>query len=309
MMMRAVICLLALSLVGCTAPSAFDSTPDPQTPVTGFMGVTGTVIKVEDFASDYVKPRHLEIWLPPSYDAALDARYPVLYMHDGQNLFDPAQSQYSQTDWGVDEAMTRLIEQGKVREAIVVGIWSTDLRNPEYFPEKAADAYADRFYDEFPEFDADAIQSDNYLRFVVHELKPYVDETYRTKTGRDDTFIMGSSMGGLISAYAISEYPEVFGGAGCVSTHFPMGDGAIVEYLSDKLPDPATHKLYFDYGTETLDHNYESYQDRMDAAVLAAGYVRGENWMTEKFEGAEHSERAWRARVHVPLTFLLGVET
>lgn len=309
MMMRAVICLLVLSLVGCTAPSAFDSTPDPQTPVTGFMGVTGTVIKVEDFASDYVKPRHLEIWLPPSYDAALDARYPVLYMHDGQNLFDPAQSQYSQTDWGVDEAMTRLIEQGKVREAIVVGIWSTDLRNPEYFPEKAADAYADRFYDEFPEFDADAIQSDNYLRFVVHELKPYVDETYRTKTGRDDTFIMGSSMGGLISAYAISEYPEVFGGAGCVSTHFPMGDGAIVEYLSDKLPDPATHKLYFDYGTETLDYNYEGYQDRMDAAVLAAGYVRGENWMTEKFEGAEHSERAWRARVHVPLTFLLGVET
>ncbi|WP_371395373.1 alpha/beta hydrolase [Fretibacter rubidus] len=297
---------MALALVGCGAAEIEAS--DPQTPVTGVMGVTGTVVKVEDFPSQFVKPRHLEIWLPPSYDTAAEKRYPVLYMHDGQNLFDPKQSRYTQTDWGVDEAMTRLINEGKVKEAIVVGIWSTDLRNPEYFPEKAADAYADRFFTEFPDFDADAIQSDNYLRFMVMDLKPYIDATYRTKPGRDDTFIMGSSMGGLISIYGISEYPDVFGGAGGVSTHFPMGDGAIVEYLSGKLPDPATHKIYFDYGTETLDHNYEGYQDRMDAAMKRAGYVAGENWITRKFDGHEHSERAWRARVHVPLTFLLGAE-
>lgn len=278
-----------------------------ETPVTGFLGITGNVIKVENFKSDFVLPRPLEIWLPPSYDSKPENRYPVLYMHDGQNLFDPTQSHYSKTDWGVDEAMTDLIEAGKVREAIVVGAWSTTRRNPEYFPQKAASAEnADRFKTDWPEFNLDELEADQYLKFMTAELKPYIDQNFRTLPGRDDTFVMGSSMGGLISAYAISEYPEVFGGAGCVSTHFPFGDGAIVDYMKDVLPAPATHKIYFDYGTETLDHNYESFQNRMDTAMKAAGYVDGENWITRKFEGHEHSEKAWRARVHIPLQFLLG---
>ena len=166
----------------------------------------------------------------------------------------------------------------------------------------------DRYKADFESFDSDAIISDLYLKFLVTELKPYIDSNYRTRTDRQNTFVMGSSMGGLISAYAITEYPEIFGGAGCVSTHFPLGDGAIVEYLSNKLPDPSTHKIYWDYGTETLDHNYEAYQKLMDSHGYAAGYVEGENWMSRKFEGHEHSERAWRARVHIPLIFLLGKE-
>jgi len=292
----------ALALLACT-----NERSAPETPVTGHMGITGTVIKVENFESRHVIPRHLEIWLPPSYETASEKRYPVLYMHDGQNLFDPAQSQYSKTDWGIDEAMTRLIADGEVREAIVVGNWSTEKRFAEYMPQKAVtDENLARYQADIEEFDPSQIESDQYLNFLVKELKPYIDRTYRTLTGPEDTAVMGSSMGGLISAYAISEYPNIFGAAGCVSTHFPLGEGAIADYLSDKLPDPASHKLYFDYGTETLDHNYEGYQKRMDGYGYAAGYVEGENWMSVKFEGHEHSERAWRARVHIPLKFLLG---
>jgi len=290
------------------APETVTKAP-VETPVTGHMGITGTVIKVEDFGSRLIPARHLEIWLPPSYDTAPEKRYPVLYMHDGQNLFDPTQSQYSQTDWGMDEAMTRLISEGQVREAIIVGNWSTENRFNEYMPQKAVSPEnLDRYKADFESFDSDAIISDLYLKFLVTELKPYIDSNYRTRTDRQNTFVMGSSMGGLISAYAITEYPEIFGGAGCVSTHFPLGDGAIVEYLSNKLPDPSTHKIYWDYGTETLDHNYEAYQKLMDSHGYAAGYVEGENWMSRKFEGHEHSERAWRARVHIPLIFLLGKE-
>ena len=96
------------------------------------------------------------------------------------------------------------------------------------------------------------------------------------------------------------------GGAGCVSTHWPIGDGVMIEYLKTRLPDPHAHKFYFDFGTATLDAQYEPYQQKVDALVRSAGYKAGKNWMTRKFEGDEHSERAWSRRVEIPLTFLLG---
>jgi hypothetical protein len=109
-----------------------------------------------------------------------------------------------------------------------------------------------------------------------------------------------------MSAYAISEYPGVFGGAGCVSTHFPIGDGIVVDYLAKHLPPAAEHRFYFDFGTSTLDADYEPYQSRVDELMRKAGYAEGVNWITRKYQGDEHSERDWRARVGVPLKFLLG---
>jgi predicted alpha/beta superfamily hydrolase len=140
---------------------------------------------------------------------------------------------------------------------------------------------------------------------VVEELKQFIDSTYRTLTDRKNTFIMGSSMGGLISAYAMCEYPDVFGGAGCISTHWLAGDGIVIDYLKKHLPDPHSHKFYFDYGNETLDASYEPYQQKVDAVMKNAGYKEGKNWLTRKFVGAEHSERAWSKRVDVPLQFFL----
>ena len=278
---------------------SYETSVSADTPAGDYRGVTGTVERLA-LPSDLVTQREVEVWLPPGY-ATSTKRYPVLYMHDGQNVFDPAQSGYSGWDWGVDEALT---EMGL--DVIVVAVHSDSAtRFADYFPQKADAAYGARIRKDVGDYDAVPLNADNYLRHLVEELKPHIDATYRTRPEREHTAVMGSSMGGLISLYAISEFPDTFGAAANVSTHFPMGGGALTEFFAERLPDPATHRLYFDYGTKTLDHNYEVYQDRMDVAVRAAGYT-DDNWTTRKFEGADHSERAWRNRVHEPLEFLFG---
>jgi predicted alpha/beta superfamily hydrolase len=267
---------------------------------------TGSVVSWHEVPSAHVAARDVDIWLPPGYAQHPGQRYPVLYMHDGQNLFDPALS-YTGVDWGIDETMTRLIAARQIREAIVVGVWNTPRRLQEYMPRKPVTASSLAIgVDGMAPLSVAEIVSDDYLRFLVEELKPAIDARFRTLPGRDDTAIMGSSMGGLISLYATSEYPQVFGGAAGVSTHWPIGDGVVVDWLGAHLPDPATHKIYFDHGTTTIDADYAPYQQRMDALMRKAGYVEGRDWVTRTFDGAAHNEQAWRARVEVPLEFLLG---
>lgn len=260
------------------------------------------------FTSDYVTARTVQVYLPAAYAASPGQRFPVLYMHDGQNLFDPATA-FIGVDWGVHEALEQLVAAGRARPAIIVGIWNTPQRRAEYFPDKA-----------FAQLTNDALRAhvisnygapcgDRYVQFIVSGLKPFIDSHYRTLPGRDDTFIMGSSMGGLISLYALCEYPHIFGGAGCLSTHWPAGDGIMIKYLRTALPDPATHTLYFDHGTHTLDATYEAFQVQVDELLRAHGYTEGTNWITRRFSGHEHSERAWRERVHIPLAFLLREAT
>jgi predicted alpha/beta superfamily hydrolase len=267
------------------------------------------------FASTNVAPRNVDVWLPSGYATQPQARYPVVYMHDGQNLFDGKTSAFG-TAWEVDAAMTRLLAEKKVRPAIIVGIWNTRRRLEEYLPSKMlTDARGTARHElalkQISERGRKSVRdedfvSDAYLKFLVTELKPFVDANYRTRAGRGDTVIMGSSAGALISLYAVCEYPAVFGGAGCVSTHLPVGDGLMVDYAAKHLPPPRGHKLYFDFGTETLDKDYEPYQNQLDALVAARGYRAGVEWVTKKFPGEDHSERSWRKRVQVPLEFLLG---
>ena len=275
-----------------------------QTPVeVKAEGLTGRLLRYESFSSQYVDPRNVDVWFPADYNPK--KKYAVLYMHDGQNLFIPALS-YTKIDWGVDEALTKLMRNKEVRRTIVVGIWNTAKRVPEYMPQKALKYATREQLEKAPAGLMESAASDNYLRFIVEELKPLIDKTYKTKTGRKETFIMGSSMGGLISCYAISEYPSVFGGAGCISTHFPAGDGIVIDYFAENLPKPGKNRFYFDYGTETLDAQYEPYQTRMDEVMRNKGFRNGKDWITRKFEGADHSEKSWKARIDIPLVFLLG---
>lgn len=300
--MHAVTRVSLLLAMAATASNVTASLPEPVA-VTG-PGVTGTVVRYAAMPSAHVAARNVDVWLPPGYGEDPLKRHPVLYMHDGQNLFDPSTS-YGGVDWAVDEAMTRLIGQGEVREAIVVGVWNTPQRFEEYMPQRAVQG-AKKI--KMPGFDirAERVISDRYLAFLVTELKPFIDANYRTLPDRANTTIMGSSMGGLISQYAMSVYPEVFGGAGCISTHWPAGDGIALDDFAAHLPDPATHTYWFDFGTATLDASYEPYQRRADEILRKAGYVEGRNWVTKKFEGAEHSEKAWRLRVDQPLRLLIG---
>ena len=297
--------LVVLALSAVAAADAAVRAPVPAPVQVKGPGVTGTIIRYPSLHSTHVAPRNVDVWLPPSYGKDPAQHYPVLYMHDGQNLFDPATS-YGNVDWAVDEAMTDLIAKGAVREAIVVGIWNTPARRDEYMPQRAVRGDVNFNVPGANDLKPGDIISDRYLAFLVTELKPFIDAAYRTLPGRADTSVMGSSMGGLISQYAMSRYPDVFGGAGCVSTHWPAGDGITLDDFATHLPDPATHRYWFDYGTQTLDAGYEPYQKRADEILREAGYVEGQNWITRKFEGAEHSEKAWRLRVDQPLVFLLG---
>jgi predicted alpha/beta superfamily hydrolase len=260
---------------------------------------TAVIRHYTSFSSSYVQARNVEIMLPPGYSPK--KKYDVLYMHDGQNVFDTSTA-FTHTEWQVDETITALLKTKKIRPVIVVASWCTDKRFAEYMPNKPA--YLINEAKKSGALKSDLL-SDDYLKFIVYELKPYVDKNFSTYTTPKHTWIMGSSMGGLISCYAVCEYPNVFGGAACLSTHWPALDGIFLEYLKDHLPDPSTHKFYFDHGTVTLDSLYQPYQKRVDSMVINRGYEKNKNWVSLQFEGAEHSEWAWQKRVNIPLEFLL----
>lgn len=280
----------------------------------------GKIIRHENFPSTFIQPRHVDVWLPADYTP--QKKYAVLYMHDGQMLFDSTTT-WNKQEWGVDETLSRLMAENKIRDCIVVGIWNGgSLRHTEYFPQKPFEALSTADIAVLREALKDAgraeandftPRSDQYLKFMVQELKPFIDKTYSTRKGPKNTFIAGSSMGGLISMYALCEYPGVFGGAACLSTHWPgifrvennPAPAALLQYLEQKLPKPKRNRLYFDYGTATLDALYAPFQARADAIMREKGYS-APLWKTLVFEGDDHSERAWSRRLELPLVFLLG---
>ncbi|HEY9041945.1 MAG TPA: alpha/beta hydrolase-fold protein [Rheinheimera sp.] len=305
--------LLALLLLLLFSSQLFASLPKVK---------SGRIERLQGFSSVFIPPRNIDIWLPDDYSAA--QRYAVVYMHDGQMLFD-GNSSWNQQEWRVDEVAAALMAEGKTRPFIVVGIFNAAAhRHSEYFPQKPFQSLSaeqqQALYqltqgEQQPLF-TDAVYSDNYLKFLVQELKPYIDSHFNVLPDATNTFVMGSSMGGLISMYAISEYPGVFGGAACLSTHWPgvfaQDDNpvpaAFFAYMRQALPVAGKHKLYFDFGTATLDAWYPPLQAQADAIIKSKGYTAAD-WQTLRFDGAEHSEHAWAERLHLPLTFLLGTTT
>jgi predicted alpha/beta superfamily hydrolase len=266
-----------------------------------------------DFASKFVGARHVDVWLPRDYESS-DKDYKVLYFHDGQNLFNPEWVYYTQTDWDIDTTLQRLIDEGQVDDTIVVGIWSSNDRISDYMPWDMYKAAPEEYREQISRYMGQEPQSREYLQFIVEELKPFVDANYRTRIGRDDTLMMGSSMGALISLYGVIEYPDVFGGAAAVSTHWPSSmmldnpeaNEPVLAWLRESIPAPGNHRIYFDFGTAELDTDYEPHQQAVDEVMRELGYVEGSLWQTRKFEGAGHNEGAWQERAGVPLKFLLG---
>jgi predicted alpha/beta superfamily hydrolase len=286
----------------------------------------GRLVELGEVASSDARlpPRRVWVWLPPIYERERTRRCRVLYMHDGQNLFD-ARFAFGGVPWAVDEALAALIGLGEVRPTIVVGIANTARRWYEYAPEaplRALPADIRTAADAAEPLPEAELTADAYVRFIADELKPQIDQRFRTLPGRADTFVMGSSMGGLASLYALCRRPEVFGGAGCVSTHWPVTRiagihdnpgsppmialaAAVLGWFDANLPRAGAHRLYFDHGTQGLDRLYAPYQARMDAIGAAKGYVAGRDWFSKAAPGAEHNEAAWQARLPQALGFLL----
>lgn len=306
------------SLMTLMAAASFAGTGIAQAS-TAQTTTSGRIVQHAPLATTLVKPRNVTVWLPPGYDAS-DARYPVLYMHDGQNLFDASTANYG--EWGVDEHLERLIATGQVRAPIVVGVWNTDLRLRDYVPADLVNALPADMKAEVVALYGGEPLSDGYIRFLADELKPFIDSTYRTLTGPQDTSISGSSMGGLISMYAVMKRPDVFSAAACLSTHWPLkilGDAqaplsdqwqerllqAWTALVEAQVPAPGTHRFYFDRGDATIDKFYADYQDHMDGVFQRKGYRPGD-YQSLLFPGALHNEASWNQRLDVPLTFLLS---
>jgi predicted alpha/beta superfamily hydrolase len=222
--------------------------------------------------------RDIVVWLPIGYNPQKNPNknYPVLYMHDGQNIMDP-KTAYVGKDWRVDETVMKLIKQKKIKEIIVVGIYNTPDRLDEYsWSEKGQ----------------------NYLKFIVNELKPFIDSAYKTLSDKDNTAIMGSSMGGLISFYAGWHYPDVFSMAGCLSSSFYYNNDRSIKQV-EEYDGPKKHvKFYIDHGE---DGNVRG--QRMFVELSKKGYVIGQDIDYCYAPGAEHNEKEWAARLERPLLF------
>jgi len=270
----------------------------------------GTLERFPQFKSQYVEPRDVIVWMPLDYhnEDSVD----VVYMHDGQMLFDAAAT-WNHQEWRADEVADSLLQAGLIRPCIIVGIFNTSDRLTEYFPAKASQHVPEAVKQEA---ELEKLGSDNYLKFIVKELKPFIDDRYKPLTTREHTFMMGSSMGGLISLYALCEYPQVFGGVACLSSHLTMAhlpdgfDGdvwatAFRDYVNAHLPEANGSLIYMDHGTEDFDADYGMYQQPLDSVITGKGWDK-DHYSTRVYPGHRHRETSWAARLDQPLLFLLG---
>ena len=216
------------------------------------------------------RTRRIWLYLPDDYSKT-KKRFPVLYMHDGQNLFDEATSGFG--EWGVDECLDSLFRQGK-KECIVIGIDNGAKRMNEYNP-----------YEFKPYGNG---EGDKYVDFLVKTLKPYIDKSLRTLPDKKNTFIAGSSMGGLISLYAVMKYPTVFGGAGVFSPAFQTAPG--LENDINKMATKMRSKLFFYAGGKESDRMIPDMK-KIEADIKALSSSK----IYERVDAdAKHNEAAWR---------------
>jgi predicted alpha/beta superfamily hydrolase len=239
--------------------------------------------------------RTIIVYLPPDYSSNQTRHYPVLYMQDGQNLFDSSTA-FAGIEWQLDETAQDLITSGKINPVIIVGVYNTPDRTAEFTP-----------------FDKTPTGADGrgrlYGRFLVEELKPMIDRNYRTLSDRASTAIGGSSMGGLISLAVAHDHPDIFGAVAVLDPWLRDSQNDLLDAWKDDSW-MKNAKFYADMGTaggaqypgtsEVADLN------QLTACFDAAGLKKGTDYQSSIIQGAAHDEAAWQSRVKDFLTFLYG---
>ncbi|RKH25384.1 carbohydrate esterase [Corallococcus praedator] len=239
-----------------------------------------------------LKPRDVIVWLPPGYETDTQRRYPVLYMHDGQNLMDVVTAFAG--EWNVDETAQALVTAKEVEPLIIVGVYNTSDRIAEYTPVP--------FPPEYP----DAGRADAYGQFLINDLKPRIDAEFRTKTGPESTGLAGSSLGGLVSLSLGLKHPEVFSRLGVVSPSVWWADRDIVRTVEGLSAKPAL-RIWEDIGTnEGSGSQAETVADAqaLRDALVAKGWVLDSDLKYTVVQGGQHNEAAWSARFGDVLRFL-----
>lgn len=246
--------------------------------------ITGNVKYHKNFNGKGLVPRDVVVWLPPDYDEKPDKKFPVLYMHDGQNLFDPTTSSFG-IDWQADETADSLIKQGKMKSIIIVGIYSTVNRTAEYTPTDTSKLYMD---------------------FVVKQLKPFIDSTYKTLPNRENCYTGGSSAGGLISFMLHWEYNDVFAAAICFSPAFKV---AWIDYVSvvNNTTSQKNIKVYITNGGLGVDERLQAGVDEMVNVLNKKTYVLNKDYFVNIFPNDNHSEEYWAKRLPNCFLTLFGI--
>lgn len=253
----------------------------------------------QDIHSQYLgNRRYLDIYLPPAYDREPQRRFPVLYMHDGNNLYDP-QLAFGGVPWHVDQMLNRLISHGLLAELIVVGIHNTPARDSEYTWTRMQTRWG-----------SEGGNGERYARFLCQEVKPLIDHIYRTQPDRNHTAVMGSSLGGLISFYLGLYFPHIFGYIGMMSPSLWWDRRRA---LRDALHFPHGLKIWLDMGTREghprtpVDRNENILNIRRLKHILESrGYCEGVDLGYLEDRGGRHHEWYWGQRLHLPLLFFFG---
>lgn len=281
--------------------AAFSVPPGGDRPAAPTSVLTGDIRTHAGFESpQFGNARTILVYLPPGYADRPNERYPVLYMHDGQNIFY-GKTSFAGVEWGVDETAQRLIEAGRLPPVIVVGIYNNAQRFAEYTP--------------WPDALRGGGDGDKYLAFIADTLKPFIDQTYRTRPEREHTAIAGSSLGGLISLYAACKRPDVFGRAGVVSPALRWADGRVLEFVREHPPKPPV-RMWIDMGTAEgapsgpLAAFSRAVADCRDLVGILrdAGLKPGRDYQYDEIDGGKHNEAAWAQRIDRILLYLFPVE-
>jgi predicted alpha/beta superfamily hydrolase len=276
----------ALSGLNLPAPASVPPAAAPQK-----LGAISGDVRVLSLP-EFLGGRRVWVYLPPGYAAQPARRYPVLYLQDGQNLFDAAAS-YS-GEWGVDEACERLIRAGRVRPLVVVGVDNGGAsRLAEYTP--------------WPDPEHGGGAADAYLDALEQVLMPEIARRYRLLGGPRNTFIGGSSLGGLLSAYAGFSRPGTWGGALALSPSYWWAGEKFASWLEGR-PRPPLKFFYQDMGTREGGEPQTHLRalGRVEALAAAAGFRDGVDFFSLTAPGHTHSEGAWRERFPAALELLLG---
>jgi predicted alpha/beta superfamily hydrolase len=281
---------VALQNAAQTVARRYNEPPPPIRPV-----LTGTIRTHPAFASQFLGPRDVVVYLPPGYDREPSRRFPVLYMHDGQNIFDGS---HMGMEWQMDEIAERLIAAGQIEPVIIVGVFNTEARGDEYTPtavdRKQPDGTVTRR----------GGKADLYGRLLIEELKPFIDRTYRTRPDARSTGLGGASHGGLVSLYLGLKHPDVFGNLLVVSASSWWDDFVVLKTLA-ALPAKTGQRIWVDMG----DHEGEealATARRVRDALVAKGWKLGDDLRYLEPENGQHDEVSWAARVEPMLRFLYG---
>jgi predicted alpha/beta superfamily hydrolase len=245
--------------------------------------------KHEQFRSRFLRnQRDLIVYTPPGYTEQPSRRFPVLYLHDGQNLFDGATSFIPGQDWHVGQTADHFIHAGKVEPLIIIGMYNTKARIREYTPTHVPKLGGGR--------------ADRYAKFLLEEVRPFIDREYRTLSGSQYTGIGGSSLGGLVSLYLGLKHSRVFGKIAALSPSVWWNQQVILRFAQVATVEPRP-RIWLDIGTregQRIVHEVERFRD----VLLEKGWRLEQDLHYERVAGAEHNEAAWAQRVGPFLQFL-----